>query len=358
MHFITTIDNGGAENHLRDLVAHQSAEFDVTVVYFKGRPYYLDYFKSLNVSVIKSSWWWVSKNLRIIRSARIVHAHLIYAEIAIFLTKVIKNTSYFVSKHNDAKYSCIPRWMARLIFPRLNKRFSKIICITKNVKKYCLEYQNQEESKLEVIYYGIEIDAFTRFSNDKILRMRNELVGSKDVMLIGVVARLHKQKRLDILLRALQKHREKNWELVVAGEGEERDSLLALSRSLKIDHKVRFLGKIDYVPLFMNSIDLFVLPSEHEGLGLVLLEALSTGVEIIGSDAGAIPEVLGDHGRVFKTNDVSSLSALLDECMDESRTISSGEIELRRSRLMQVFDIKRNYDSINSLYTGAVNGNN
>lgn len=356
VHFITTIENGGAENHLRDLVSHQCADFDVTIVYFKGRPYYSNYYNSLNVNVIKSSWWSAWRNARIIRARDIVHAHLIYAEIAIFLTRIVKNVKYFVSKHNDAHYPYIPKWIARFIFPLLNKRYSKVICITHNVRRYCLEYQRLEKSNLEVIYYGLNANSFSQVPRGDVIALRNKLSNNSDVLLIGVVARLHRQKRLDILLRALHDYKDNDWILLIAGEGEEKNFLWTLARDLNLDHKVQFLGKIDYVPLFMNSIDLFVLPSEHEGLGLVLLEALSTGVHIIGSDAGAIPEVLGEHGRIFKSNNVGSLSALLADYMGQMNAVGTSEIELRRSRLKEVFDVKKNYDSINFLYNAKGKG--
>ena len=350
VHFTTTIDNGGAENHLRDLITYQTSRYDVSVVYFKGNPHYLEYYEGLNVNVYKSSWWKVLRNTRIIHSADIVHAHLIYSEIAIYLTRVFKNKIYLVSKHNDAYYPYIYKWMARLIFPQVNKRFSKVICITDNVRKYCGEYQNLNQSRLQVIYYGINTNIFTNISKEEVVDLREKILEKNDGILIGVVARLHRQKRLDILLRALHHFKDSNWKLVIAGEGNEKESLLKLSKNLTIDDKVKFLGKVNYVPQLMNSLDLFVLPSEHEGLGLVLLEAMSTSAHIIGSDAGAIPEVLGQHGRIFKTNSVESLSSLLGQYMEGIQTISSSEIELRRRRLKSVFDIEKNYNIICSLY--------
>lgn len=82
---------------------------------------------------------------------------------------------------------------------------------------------------------------------------------------------------------------------VVAGDGPLRTELLVLARSLGIEDHVSFLGHRDDVQDLISAMDVFVLPSLHEGVPMVLLEALALGTPVVASRVGGIPEVLRDR---------------------------------------------------------------
>jgi glycosyltransferase involved in cell wall biosynthesis len=102
-------------------------------------------------------------------------------------------------------------------------------------------------------------------------------------------------------------------QLVVVGDGPEREALEQLSRSLAIDEIVDFIGIVDDVAPYLRDADVFVLPSHAEGLSNALLEAMAVGLPVIVSNVPGNVDVV-EHGRtglVFEVDNASELAASL-----------------------------------------------
>jgi len=99
--------------------------------------------------------------------------------------------------------------------------------------------------------------------------------------------------------------------LVMIGDGPERIDAEAEARALGVGEQVLFLGKIDAVAPLLAGADLFLLPSDRESFGLSALEALATGVPVIGADAGGLPEVVqhGVTGFLHPVGDIEAMAA-------------------------------------------------
>lgn len=131
------------------------------------------------------------------------------------------------------------------------------------------------------------------------------------------VGRLHRQKGLETLLRALRilldSRDVDGVRLVVVGDGPERGTLEQLSRSLAIDEIIDFVGIADDVAPYLRDADVFVLPSHAEGLSNALLEAMAVGLPVIVSNVPGNADVV-EHGRtglVFEVGNASELAASL-----------------------------------------------
>jgi len=110
--------------------------------------------------------------------------------------------------------------------------------------------------------------------------------------------------------------------LVMVGDGPDRVEAEAEARELGVQDKVFFLGKIDVVAPLLAGADLFLLPSSSESFGLSALEALASGVPVVGSNAGGIPEVIrdGETGFLCNVGDVEAMSAAaIDVLSDRKR---------------------------------------
>jgi glycosyltransferase involved in cell wall biosynthesis len=136
----------------------------------------------------------------------------------------------------------------------------------------------------------------------------------------GYVGRLVERKGLADLVNALP-HCPQHVNLLFAGEGECRSAIETRANVLGIGNRVRFLGprRPEELPQVMNALDALVLPSWSvptwtEQFGRVIIEAQACETPVIGSDSGAIPEVVGSGGLIFKERDVRSLASAITRC--------------------------------------------
>lgn len=139
-------------------------------------------------------------------------------------------------------------------------------------------------------------------------------------LVVGYAGGFIPEKGLDLLLRAVAACNRQTvvCRLLLAGEGPLREKLAALASQLGIQDRIIFLGRIGStrMPDFYASIDVLVLPSRtmanwKEQFGRVLIEAMASGVAVIGSDSGEIPHVIGDAGWTFPEDDDEALAGRL-----------------------------------------------
>jgi L-malate glycosyltransferase len=99
--------------------------------------------------------------------------------------------------------------------------------------------------------------------------------------------------------------------LLLAGSGPERSAIKQKVHDLGLDHRVSFLADPASLPDLMKIADCFLLPSEQESFGLVALEAMSSGVPVIASDTGGLPELIttGVDGYLVPVGDIDSFTA-------------------------------------------------
>ena len=150
--------------------------------------------------------------------------------------------------------------------------------------------------------------------------LRRELGIPADAPVVGAVARLASQKRLDLLLRAVA-HLE-GVRCVLAGDGSERAALERLADELGIRGRVVFLGHREDVGDVLAALDLFVVTSHVEGMSNAMLEALAAGVPVVSTPVSGAREALEPladgrwPGRVVEASEqavAAALAALLGD---------------------------------------------
>jgi glycosyltransferase involved in cell wall biosynthesis len=129
------------------------------------------------------------------------------------------------------------------------------------------------------------------------------------------LGRLHAQKNVDLLLRAAALLRLPA-QVVIAGDGPERQRLEHLCGELRLGGRVVFLGFVphDRVPALLRGADVLVMPSRYEELGTALLEAMHSGLPIVATRTGGIPDVVRHEvsGLLVSPGDVAGLAAAID----------------------------------------------
>lgn len=143
----------------------------------------------------------------------------------------------------------------------------------------------------------------------------------------GYVGRLVERKGLMDLINALA-FCPSHVNVVFAGSGDYRAAIEQRANTLGLQERVRFLGphRLEELPQIMNALDVLVLPSRTvpswmEQFGRVIIEAQACETPVIGSDSGAIPEVVGNGGIVFRERDARSLASAITKCAANSEWV-------------------------------------
>jgi glycosyltransferase involved in cell wall biosynthesis len=273
------------------------------------------------------------------RRDRIVHTHLdwIYTPLA---AAIARQPAVVTSIHLDDPQWLTPRW--RLWLRLMDPIVSRYICITDRVASHFTMAVPRAASRVRRIYYGVAPPPPQRTRSV----LRDELGLNADDFVIGFVGRLAAQKNLGRLMAAAAKRRNVTFALI--GDGPDRAALMDAARSL---HNVRFLGYRADAPDHMPAFDALCLPSTYEGLGLVLVEAMVRGVLTLGSDAGAIPEILGRgrYGVLFDHTRDGALEEAIDwirENPDASRQLA----EKGRQYALETFTMDAMVDQTIRIY--------
>jgi GalNAc-alpha-(1->4)-GalNAc-alpha-(1->3)-diNAcBac-PP-undecaprenol alpha-1,4-N-acetyl-D-galactosaminyltransferase len=163
------------------------------------------------------------------------------------------------------------------------------------------------------------------------------------------VARLTRQKRLDLLLSAFSLiPNTDECSLTIVGDGPLKGTLENLARELGISHRVSFTGLVTNPSSFLHGADLFVLTSEFEGFPNALLEAMACGVPVISFDCPSGPsEIIRDgiDGILVPPLDIDALARTISKLLDdEPKRIRLGQagLEVRErfslSRIMSMWE--------------------
>ncbi|HYB74589.1 MAG TPA: N-acetyl-alpha-D-glucosaminyl L-malate synthase BshA [Candidatus Sulfotelmatobacter sp.] len=128
--------------------------------------------------------------------------------------------------------------------------------------------------------------------------------------------------------------------LLLVGDGQDRPAALHLAAELGLEKDVIFLGKQEDVAQLFCVADLFLLPSSEEAFGLAALEAISSGVPVIGSSIGGIPEVVGDGeaGLLFPVGDVEGMARGALALLEDEERMARARLAAR-ARAVTLFDV-------------------
>lgn len=162
------------------------------------------------------------------------------------------------------------------------------IAVSKEIQKNAPIQKN-----IHLIYLGISDITF-----DDSVRAKEKIKAvcplfSMEAFTLGTIGELHTNKGHDVLIRALALlPKNKDWQTIVIGEGEERARLQSLITKNSLAEHVFLAGYMNQGATLLSAFDMFVLPSRTEALGYALLEAGQAELPVVASNVGGIPEVI------------------------------------------------------------------
>ena len=212
--------------------------------------------------------------------------------------------------HAFGDYDRLPRrWFARLFRRRLTL-LAVSDAVRDEIRRRLPEWP---ADRIETLHNRLDIDAvraelLSREDARKLLGL------PRDVPVIGNVGRLHPDKDQATLIAAFARAvpaLPSGVLLAIAGSGRLLPKLQAQVSELGIYASVRFLGQVSNARRAFSAFDLFVLSSDHEPFGMVLLEAMAADVPVMATNCGGVPEIVVDKSMLFELRDVDGLARKL-----------------------------------------------
>lgn len=163
--------------------------------------------------------------------------------------------------------------------------------------------------------HGIGVNTDRLQIQEKQGNIRNELGLKENDFLLLSIGELTKRKNQQVIIRALGKIKDDSIHYLICGKGILLENLQSLAAENGIEKNVHFLGyRMDVVDI-CSQVDLFVLPSLHEGLSVASLEAMYCGLPVIISDIRGVRDYLtdGKTGYICKVNDVENFAERINE---------------------------------------------
>jgi glycosyltransferase involved in cell wall biosynthesis len=243
--------------------------------------------------------------------ADILHVHAAH-EFLIFSRAVLPRTPLIF--HLSAHQGCVlSRHFNYALSARISKKKADLLIAVSEEEKRLIIKKGFPAERVEIVYNGYERSEGDDHTAIEEMKKRYGLTGST---VIGNLGRLHRTKRLDILVDAFCAVRErcaKQVKLLFIGDGPDRKRLQGLVRKKGLQDDVVFAGFVRRGDRILKIFDVFVLPTSFEGCSNVLAEAMAKGLPIIATDIPSVRWMFtdGEDGLLFRKNSVEDLSKKL-----------------------------------------------
>ncbi|GKS58883.1 glycosyl transferase [Nitrospira sp.] len=201
------------------------------------------------------------------------------------------------------------------------------------------------------IHNGINIDSMHQGKERAVVR--DDLGLKPTDCLVGCIGRLTAVKGQEHLLDAVKQllPRLENLYVVIIGDGPLMGQLKSQAFQLGIGHRVRFMGHRDDTYDLMRAFDIFVLPSLHEGIPMVILEALALERPVVASRVGGIPEVIADgiQGLLVPAGDATAIARACERFLSD-RALAESCGRAGRGRVEHKFSSRVMAEQVAQLY--------
>ncbi len=211
-------------------------------------------------------------------------------------------------------------------------------------------------SKTDVLYNAVDVRRFAEAQP-----MRRELGLEPHQIAIGTIAQIRKGKGIDVIIEAARLLRSDQFVFLIVGPdgtGEEEFATQMRAQAVEdpaLRSKVRFLGSREDIPEFLKSLDLFVLPTRAEAFGIVIVEAMASGIPVVATNTGGVPEIVnsGEIGRLVSDITPAAFASMITEVLnlpDRGRAMAAKAQESVRQR----FDTSVIAQKLSSIYADVL----
>lgn len=230
------------------------------------------------------------------------------------------------SLHLNNSRSKINNIINKWLFKKIIKQEKFIVGVSAGVLTDLQESFNIPPQNLHLQYNPIDVDSIIAKSKLTLFQWPRRY--------ITFVGRLTTQKNIKLLINAYSQSKLRfDCDLLVVGEGGEKDDLVKLAKDLGLANKVHFLGFLTNPYPIIAGAETLCLSSNYEGFGLVIAESIALGTPVISTDCQSGPlEIIQDPYFLCAVGDVSAYSALLDKILTQEFRVRASRLSVDRFR--------------------------
>jgi len=329
--------------------------FDVSVAYFRERSHLVDRLEAAGIRVVhlpkqgRVDPRFLASLVQELRHGAydIVHAFAFSAELWVAVAHLAlpgrARPVLVTSVRGTYEWYAPWQWQLKRW---VSARSARIIANSQAGAAHAAQRLRLPVAAIDVIHNGVAEDSAARGARS---RLRGQWGVHPDAVVALFVGRLVEVKCVDVLVRAaaLLGAEGRQETVVICGDGPQRESLQALARALHVADRVRFLGERPDVADLIEAADLVVLPSRHEGLSNVILEAMRGERPVVATRTGGNVELV-DHGRtglLVEVGDHRALATAIRQLSDDAprrcamgrRAAERAARNFSRPRMVQAF---------------------
>ena len=302
LHIITSLEIGGAQRLLVDLLPLQSASEEVTLLVYER--VHNDFERAIEEAGIKilclnehkfHNPGVIFRLRKIFRDYDLVHAHLFptiyWASLAargVGVKLVYTEHSTSNSRRNRSYFRPIELFMY--------SRYDRIISISQQTQDALTSWLGQRDERFVVVNNGVDT---RKFSSIKVPGIPKSLI---------MVSRFASSKEQETVIRAIELI-DKEAVLRFVGDGENRRHCEELAQELGVSDRVQFLGSRSDVPELVASSYIGIQSSNWEGFGLTAVEMMAAGKPVIATNVDGLKQVVEGAGEIFNVGNASDLAA-------------------------------------------------
>jgi glycosyltransferase involved in cell wall biosynthesis len=251
---------------------------------------------------------------------------------------------------NTTEFMRVRDRLFMLIYSRLIRHIDGVVYGCEFQRRLWQTLYRLKSVESRVIYNGVNAEFFNRARTSDDLRER---LGLADSFVVGCVGRLEREKNQSALLSVAARlnSETQRCDVLLIGDGPERESLKQQAIDLEIGDRVHFLGRMDDVRCALTTMDVFALPSiAVETFSNAALEAMAMSLPVALSDIAGAQEMVvdGETGFLYEKDDLERLTNLLVRLRDDAvlrETIGQNA----RDAVARQFDINQMYDAYEAL---------
>lgn len=257
----------------------------------------------------------VFKLLRYIKRYDIIHVHLFPIQYFVVLAKWLTGakTKIIFTEHSTSNRR-ISKWYFKPIEQLIYNAYTKVICITPEIKTIYEKYLPSLKNKWVVIQNGVATKKIHTAHSITVSEI-HKTISTSDKLIIQV-ASFHEPKDQATLIKAIPLL-PKEVKVLLVGEGVEKQKCQQLANDLGVADSVHFLGVRMDVPQLLKTADIVVLSSKYEGLSLSSIEGMASGKPFIASNVPGLSDVVAGAGILFECGNEKQLAQHIQELLND-----------------------------------------